>query len=202
MKYDGIVNFPVERSTTTYPFVTWDSAFTPEELDNITKYCGTVGTEESTTIGKSENIRKSNVKFHSWTKENGWFFDRMNGVINLINNRWYGFNLNGYETFQYTEYDASYEGKYDWHMDICLGKENLPTHMFEPRKLSLSLLLNDDYEGGDFQLNLGDQNDKTTAESIKGRIIAFPSWMIHQVTPVTKGTRKSIVIWCVGPKFA
>jgi len=35
----------------------------------------------------------------------------------------------------------------------------------------------------------------------KGDIIVFPSFMVHRVKPVTKGTRKSIVIWVLGPKF-
>jgi PKHD-type hydroxylase len=35
----------------------------------------------------------------------------------------------------------------------------------------------------------------------KGMVILFPSWVIHRVTPVTKGVRKSIVVWVTGPKF-
>jgi PKHD-type hydroxylase len=86
-------------------------------------------------------------------------------------------------------------------MDTCLGTNNLPEGMIQPRKLSFTLLLNDDFEGGEFMVNLGNENDAIHVEIPKGRLIAFPSFIIHSVKPVTKGFRKSIVIWVSGPKF-
>jgi len=38
-------------------------------------------------------------------------------------------------------------------------------------------------------------------EQLKGRVLAFPSFMIHGVAPVTKGKRESVVVWVEGPKF-
>ena len=35
----------------------------------------------------------------------------------------------------------------------------------------------------------------------KYEIVFFPSWMPHMVTPVTKGTRKTLVGWVHGPDF-
>ncbi|WP_299006958.1 hypothetical protein [uncultured Tenacibaculum sp.] len=35
----------------------------------------------------------------------------------------------------------------------------------------------------------------------KGTIIVFPSFMMHCVTPITKGVRKSIVGWVAGPPY-
>ena len=35
----------------------------------------------------------------------------------------------------------------------------------------------------------------------KGMITFFPSWLIHDVTPVTQGTRYSLVGWVNGPNF-
>jgi PKHD-type hydroxylase len=74
----------------------------------------------------------------------------------------------------------------------------------EPRKLSLTLLLNDDnddFEGGEFQINNGKQETPITVDMFKGRAVLFPSFMIHRVKPVTKGVRKSLVVWVLGPKF-
>ena len=73
--------------------------------------------------------------------------------------------------------------------------------MVQPRKLSLSLALNDDFEGGEFQINEGKETNPITVPMHKGRVVLFPSFMIHRVTPITKGTRKSIVVWVNGPKF-
>jgi PKHD-type hydroxylase len=71
----------------------------------------------------------------------------------------------------------------------------------EPRKLSLTLLLNDDFEGGEFQVNDGKEEMAITVPMNKGRVVLFPSFMIHRVKPVTKGVRKSLVVWVLGPKF-
>ena len=57
----------------------------------------------------------------------------------------------------------------------------------------------DSYEGGDLQFMI---NNKTvTAPREKGTIIIFPSFVMHRVTPVIKGTRESIVGWVSGPPY-
>ena len=66
----------------------------------------------------------------------------------------------------------------------------------------MALLLNDvtEFEGGFFQVK--NENDKIkTLEMKKGRAWFFPSYTLHRVTPVTKGIRKSLVIWVGGPPF-
>jgi PKHD-type hydroxylase len=70
--------------------------------------------------------------------------------------------------------------------------------------LSLTLCLNQegvDYEGGEFQINTGQEKDAENAPAIRGRCFLFPAFMIHRVAPVTKGKRKSLVVWTLGPKF-
>jgi PKHD-type hydroxylase len=70
--------------------------------------------------------------------------------------------------------------------------------MLSQRKISASLLLNDEseYEGGDLIIL-----DETVKTKKQGTIIVFPSFMAHQVTPVTKGVRYSAVCWMTGPKW-
>jgi PKHD-type hydroxylase len=60
---------------------------------------------------------------------------------------------------------------------------------------------NYEYEGGEFQIINAEQSEASTVEQKKGRLIVFPSWMVHKVKPVTRGVRKSIVVWVVGPNF-
>lgn len=203
--YTSIYNNPRERSLTTYTWVYWDGSFTTEELDKIMQYCQEKETEPSSILGSTkkedvEKVRVSSVHFHHRDNNTSWIFDRLNASILLLNERFYGFNLNGYDSFQYTEYDGSRQGKYDWHMDMQLG----PNTLGETRKLSIILNLtepNKDYEGGSFQFNTGMEEEPDTVFFPRGRIIAFPSWMIHRVTPVTRGIRRSLVIWVTGPKF-
>jgi len=203
MKYTTIYNDPAPRSRITYGWTHWDDAFTSEELQTIIDYCDSIGTEPGTTFSgnqeETEKVRRSNVKFHPRNDDTAWIFDRLNFIIQSSNEMFYGYELNGYDTFQYTTYTAEQEGKYDWHMDIGLG--HMPVNMAETRKLSLTLLLNDDFEGGEFQINDGQEVTAPTLVLPKGRAMLFPSYRIHRVKPITKGIRRSLVVWVVGPKF-
>ena len=70
------------------------------------------------------------------------------------------------------------------------------------RKLSFSIQLSDpdDYEGGNLQL-LDEGGSNYLAPRQRGCICLFDSRTQHRVLKVTKGTRKSIVGWVVGPRW-
>lgn len=202
MTYTTIYNNPWQRSQITFPFVTWDNGFTDEDLKSIIDYCDSAGLQKGVTFGAQtdeeiEKHRVSNVKFHDRNENTAWIFDKLNFIIQAANEQFYNFHLNGYDSFQYTTYDSN--GRYDWHTDISFGEKFVNDS--EPRKLSLSLVLNDDFEGGEFQINNGKEETPIIVPMHKGRVVLFPSFMIHRVTPVTKGIRKSLVVWCLGPKF-
>jgi PKHD-type hydroxylase len=208
MNYNGLFNTPWQRSVVTFPFVWWDNAFTDVELQKIIDDCEKDGLERAQILGTPqdeveniEKVRRCDIKFFEKTNDNAWVFDRLNNIATQLNNQFYGFELNGYDAFQYTSYNSKEKGTYHWHMDTCLGTDGLPSNMLEPRKLSMTLLLNDDFEGGDFMLNLGNEAHAMKVDIPKGRVIAFPSFLLHCVKPVTKGFRKSIVVWVTGPKF-
>lgn len=76
------------------------------------------------------------------------------------------------------------------------------------RKLSLTLNLLDSnqYKGGNLRFDYGPHADIKRYHTCKeirpqGSIIVFPSFVYHQVTPVTLGTRYSLVAWCLGKPF-
>jgi PKHD-type hydroxylase len=75
------------------------------------------------------------------------------------------------------------------------------------RKLSVTINLNEpnDYEGGNLKFDFGPHASERYHECVeirpRGSIIVFPSHIYHQVTPVTKGTRYSLVLWCLGYPF-
>ena len=215
--YTSISNYPEERQRIIYPFCFWEGAFSNEEIDTICKlmnstpvndaYIASPDTDENIDTGNvpiaklNQEIRRSKVSFHRPNESNQWIFDRLNALIDLMNKRWYNFDLNGYDQFQYTEYYGNENGRYGWHCDLFLGKPPKDTSI-ETRKLSLSLLLNnpgEDFEGGELQF--GHESAHETANMKKGSIVVFPSFQLHQVKPITKGVRKSIVIWVVGPKW-
>ena len=76
------------------------------------------------------------------------------------------------------------------------------------RKLSVTISLSDPltYKGGNLRFDLGPHSDGEryhlcTEIRPRGSIIVFPSHVYHQVTPVTRGTRYSLVAWNIGKPF-
>ncbi len=184
----------------TSPFALWANAFSPAELDQIVAYGDQLGVEEATIAStQSENVVKEKVRVTrtAWlfpTPESKWIYERMQRIVRTLNDRVYQFDLSGFsESLQYTVYHGSEGGHYDWHVDHGpVGTR---------RKLSISVQLSDpsSYEGCDLQFQAGNQLE--IAPRDRGTVIAFPSYVLHRVTPCTKGTRKAIVAWTTGPQF-
>ena len=113
-----------------------------------------------------------------------------------------GLDVSWLYEIQLTTYQGSDEGYYDWHQD-CFLTQDSPYQ----RKLSFIMQLSDpsEYEGGDLmftrQYSKGWDTEKAQIIKQKGTVIIFPSFYTHQVTPVTKGTRRSLVSWIEGPAW-
>ncbi len=179
-------------------FAFWENGFSADEIDAI-RGVGDGLPAQDATIGMGENgavcpqIRKSKT---SWiTHEHcPMVYDRLAYIARQLNGQYFDLDLHGFvEDFQYTTYGPEKE-HYDWHMDR--GVKGSP-----PRKLSLVLQLSDpsEYDGGDLELMTG--STVTVANKAKGLVYAFPSWVLHRVTPVTRGTRRTLVVWTCGPRF-
>jgi PKHD-type hydroxylase len=97
------------------------------------------------------------------------------------------------DSIQYTEYPHG-NGHYDWHIDIGPASIN-------HRKISIVVQLSDpeEYEGGELEIWSG--ATPVTIPKKKGNIVIFPSFLMHRVTPVTKGLRKSLVLWVGGGSY-
>ena len=92
---------------------------------------------------------------------------------------------------------------YSWHTDSVTELKNLELCT---RDISASLILNKqtEYTGGSLQFILAGSvslDDILTPEDAidqeQGTLIVFPSSLIHQVTEVTSGIRKSLALWAV-----
>lgn len=181
-----------------YPFVSWTDTFSDEQLKNIVEYLDTLPKEPGTVHGGNDNgaVRKSSVAWVSNdSPQASELYDRMAFIARSINSKFFGFDLFGFvEDMQYTVYEGNEQGHYTWHMDFS---DTSPSS----RKLTLVLQLSspEDYEGGELQ-TLTSYNEQTIDKKL-GLVAAFPSWTLHRVTPVTKGIRKTLVIWVAGPQF-
>jgi len=139
-----------------------------------------------------ESLRKSSVMSIVPGGSGNWIFERLTKTIYDANS-FYNFDLNGFfEPLQLAEYQAG--DFFDWHLDFGAGPSST-------RKLSLSIQLSDsdDYEGGDLEFRIDNRIIK--APRTPGTAIIFPSFVMHRVSEITKGTRRSLVGWVSGPSF-
>lgn len=142
----------------------------------------------------AEEIRKTDIAWLNAVEENAWLFRKLTDVITQANAQWFGFDLTTIEALQYSVYNVG--DFYDKHVD----------HHFQgagqfPRKLSFSLQLTDpsEYEGGSTRLITS--QEPFEIPKTKGSITFFPSYTLHDVQPITKGTRKALVGWVLGPRW-
>ena len=148
---------------------------------------------ETTT---APTIRRSKIAWIQPEPGTAWIFRHVGGMLQSANAATWGFNLEHItDALQYTTYLEEQQGHYDWHMDKFEGS-NRPQ-----RKLAGVILLSDpkDFEGGAFQIHDGRVLDVPLLN--RGDAVVLPSYVLHRVTPVTHGVRKTLVVWATGPRF-
>ena len=179
------------------PFAWWNNAFTNKELDWLQQKAREAS--QTAQVGGGDNgkvkeeIRRSELNWLQKDPECAWVFEKLSHVASSLNADYFNFDLTGFgEAIQLTNYHESRQGTYVWHQDFGGGIS---------RKLSVVMQLSDpsEYEGGELQLLISDS--PTSIEKKRGLITVFPAWTLHQVTPVIKGTRQTLVTWISGPAF-
>jgi len=176
----------------------FSEAFTPEEIqqiiemgENLDLYNGQIGGGEHT---ENLDYRRSKIGFIEPNEENQWVFDRLAHYALTANENMWNFDLTDFgDDLQYTTYYGENGGHYDWHTDVGESVCN--------RKLSMVLQLSteEEYEGGNVQLNVG-HGVLDFGKEI-GSLYIFPSFVLHRVTPVVSGVRRSLVAWITGPNL-
>ena len=183
------------------PFAWWEGAFNEQQLNWLQQQAR--NWQQKAAIGgggvgvTDPNIRRSGLHWMPNNNETQWVFETLGHVVSSLNAQFFGFDLTGFgEQIQLTNYDESEQGMYGWHVDMG-------PHTTSPcRKLSIVVQLSDpvEYEGGVLELQPSGK-DVVRMRKQRGLIVAFPSWTLHQVTPVTQGNRQSLVAWISGPPF-
>lgn len=177
----------------------WERFFSEDELKVIDNLLDWDQTKKALIhdgeLRLKESQRISDVAWLSKNEQTEFIYQRIGEVISEVNRQFFQFDLTGlYEMIQLGIYDAKQNGHYDWHIDC--------TPNGVPRKLSFSMLLSDpsEFEGGELQIKTVSDIPETLAQA-RGRAWLFPSTFLHRVSPVTKGVRKSLVVWAGGPAF-
>jgi hypothetical protein len=113
-------------------------------------------------------------------------------LLNNANDQIFQMDVNGETECYFARYNTG--DHYD-----KLHIDSLPEEI--TRKISFSLFLNNDFEGGNFEMlgeNLVYEHLNTTR---KGKLCVFPSFLPHRVTAVTSGTRYVIFGFLLGPRL-
>jgi len=171
------------------------NAFSKEECQKIINIAKDKGLIKGTTKGVTKDVRDSKVSWLYPIDGIDWVFRRVTDITLNLNERFFKFDLFGLnEGFQFTNYEAP-SGKYGKHVDRGTNTA--------VRKLSISIQLTnpEEYEGGELKLYDGDDKEAIVMDKTQGTLIIFPSYVLHEVMPVTKGTRNSLVTWITGKQF-
>jgi PKHD-type hydroxylase len=145
---------------------------------------------------RDHNLRKAEVVWTDNVVGFEWVMERLIELVRKSNRDEFEFDLREFsESPQVAIYRSSDCGHFAWHSDIGGGAAS------RKRKLTLVVQLSDadTYEGGDLQMMPGAQVQ--TANRSRGAVIVFPSFTLHQVTPVKRGIRYSMTVWAHGPAF-
>lgn len=182
-------------------------------VENVIKTKGKLDKKDIKNIQKK---RKSDIV---WMNDR-WIYKEIHPFIHDANRlAGWNFDWDWSESCQFTKYGVGQY--YGWHCDSWDQPYSRPQNADgtwpmdhgKIRKLSVTISLVDpnEYVGGNLEFDFRNSMDtewkkgKTTKECIeirpRGSIIVFPSFVWHRVTPVTKGTRYSLVIWNLGYPF-
>lgn len=167
--------------------------FSDEQMAELCRIVDDYNVESVVSAGSElspeTSIRRSQV--HGLDMEKyPWVYRNVQEIATATNQK-YMFNLIGrMEKIQLAIYDESDQGFYRWHLDWGPGAQY--------RKISISIPLNDpeEYDGGALEFNY--TGDPVPVLQKKGLAIVFPSFLMHRVTPVTRGRRYSLVAWVLG----
>ena len=179
----------------SYVVETTGPIFTPKLCQEIIDLSKTLKKEKGRINDldyELNTIRKSTINWIPFDKMQLVYND-INSFIQKTNRNHFGFNdVEITEMAQVSEYSKG--DFYDWHTDTSIDMDREPA----VRKLSMTLLLNNpnEFEGGDLQIA-----GKVIHPIKQGHATIFASFLQHRVTSVTKGIRKSLVMWFGGEPF-
>ena len=182
----------------SYIVETTQPLFTPEQCKLIIE-AGRSQPKENGQVGGGSGgtvDTKTRTSHISWIPFNKMpeMYKKIEETMLATNNNHFGFEgMRLTEPAQYTEYPEG--GFYDWHIDSDVNCQHEPP----VRKISMTCLLSNEseFEGGGLEL----MSEGKIARPKQGLAIFFASFVRHRVVPISKGNRKSLVMWFGGPSF-
>jgi len=202
----------------TYSYWLFKDVLTKEDRKKIKRVASKVGYENASTRGKTwsgkdstDTARVQDVEIRdtevSWSDDQ-FLYDILCPFVHNANEQaGWKYDLDWFESVQIAKYKKNQH--YSWHTDgagdhfgaYTEGGDNIEGKV---RKVSCVSILSNGYTGGDFELALQKQDGENLIlrpEMEVGDVIVFPSYVFHRSTPISKGTKYSAAMWCLGPPF-
>jgi len=154
--------------------------------------------DAAVAVESNHEIRKTEL---AWSNDQ-WLYDTFWSLMEMANvNANWNFEISAAESFTLGKYEDG--GHYKFHLDgNGVQPLNYPGNEFlhgKTRKISFVAWLNEDFEGGEFEFHPSTvPAENGLIKPTKGTVIFFPSWYLHKVHPVTKGTRYALITWFNG----
>ena len=174
----------------------FDNALNKHTCDELIRIGNEQIIEEATVDGGTKPAKTLRVCETGWIHDPYIMQQIMEYVATANVQAGWNFDYDAPQMIQFAKYEVG--SHYNWHRDtnIDISKTGGAT-----RKISITINLNDDYEGGDLEIDSEDRYWKATPRATRsslGNICVFPSDTYHRVTKVTKGIRYSLVVWVMG----
>ena len=175
-----------------------ENALDPATCDHLVTLAGAANSTDAGLVGNttSHALRRADLVWLDDLPDTGQVMDRLIRLVAQANRDACNVDITDFaESAQIARYGAEREGHFGWHSDIGKG-----THAAR-RKLTIVIQLSDpaEYDGG--TLDLWPDANIAAAPRRRGTAAIFPSFVLHRVTPVTRGTRWSLTLWAHGPAW-
>lgn len=190
-------------------FQMWADHFCPDTCDQIVELALGLHAPRRAEVGSAPRVdeayRVSDVRWldrdvkqadglPAWTT----LFGHLDHYMRWANHTAFGLDVNFLQDLQFTTYYETRKDHFNWHRDSFW----VNPHETGQRKLSAIIQLSDpaDYDGGVLELDVDSPPDPAALRR-RGTLIVMPAFVWHRVTPVTRGTRHSLVAWMAGPPW-
>jgi len=178
---DELIDIDLSKYKENYnfPFIMIENALDEELLKEIIEFYKMKKEKGETTAHKHST--KDRLHVHPDSKLQKKIDNKLSKSVLPELRKIFYFDANHRESYKIASYDSVTSGRFHSHRDT--------PHPHQHRKYAMSLLLNDDYEGGELYLSEYGMKIKPKANTA----IIFPGISSHQVLTVTKGSRMAMI---------
>jgi len=198
--------------STKYSYWVFRNVISEEERKKIKRLARKSGYAKATTRDQNLRVSEEHDRKERDTdtafSNNKYLYDLLCPFVHSANeSAGWKYDVDWFESVQIARYKKNQH--YAWHNDgnndHFASYDEDGNYKGKVRKLSLVSCISNGFDGGELEFSIQDgtedKNSILTPELKVGDVVVFPSFVQHRSTPITKGTKYSVAMWCLGPPF-